>query len=260
MAADRDPPVLELALVAVYGAQLHHHLVSVELDHDVDAVLRLQSQPAVTGTKSHRLAIELRQRLVDREVVERRSLGFIEGDDRRVGASANPDVVGMAVTAVRSPTHDRAWSQLHDLLGDALRDLRVVSRGNASVGVVPKLDAVDRQRGRGFLELFGADLGQVLLLGPRRLAGPPGFAVRRTDQICGNAGPRVAQDEAAAAHRLVVGMRHHEEQASLLPVHELTRVCGLPSPTRGRARAMQCAALRMARATSPPGRNRESQR
>src|SRR5207244_11611216 len=42
MVADRDPPVLELAAVAVDRPQLHHHLVGVELDHDVDLVLRLQ--------------------------------------------------------------------------------------------------------------------------------------------------------------------------------------------------------------------------
>ena len=41
MLAEHDAPVLELAAVAVDGTQLHHHLVRVELEDDIDLLLRL---------------------------------------------------------------------------------------------------------------------------------------------------------------------------------------------------------------------------
>ena len=69
MIADRDSPALELAAVAVDGAQLHHHLIRVELDQDIDLVLRLQRQPVGAACETHGLLVELGQGFVDGEVV-----------------------------------------------------------------------------------------------------------------------------------------------------------------------------------------------
>src|SRR5256886_17706114 len=57
--ADRDAPVLELAAVAADGAHLHHHLVRVELDHDVDSLLRLLRHRAVHPIKAHGLVVAM---------------------------------------------------------------------------------------------------------------------------------------------------------------------------------------------------------
>src|SRR5207247_4516210 len=125
------------------------------------------------------------------------------------------DVVGMAVAAVGAPAHDRARPHSRDVLPDPFRDLLAVRLRDATVGVVPQLDAAERERGGRLLELLRADLAQVLLLRAGRLARPPCLAVRGADQVRRYAGARMAEDKAAGAERLVVGMRHDREQASL---------------------------------------------
>src|SRR5438128_9710599 len=99
MVANRDAPILELAAVTIDGAHLHHHLVRVELDHDVDRVLWLQWKDMVVTSKAHRLPVELGERLVYGEVIKSGPVAFGHRGDGGVGACAHRDVVGMPVPA-----------------------------------------------------------------------------------------------------------------------------------------------------------------
>src|SRR6266849_3958757 len=165
MVPNLDAPCLELALMAIDGAELHLHLLR-----------------------------------------DRRHSG--------IGAAPHGDVVRVAVNTVRSPTHDRGGREPRDLLLDALRYLGLIRLFDATVRIIPELVFVDRKRKRGRLQLRAPDVGEILLARSGWLADPSLLPACRADQVDVNSGPRVSEDEASGAHRLVVWMGHDDEQAS----------------------------------------------
>jgi len=62
--ADGDAPVLELASMTVDRAQFHHHLIRVEIKHDVYMVFDDQRQHVVLSRETERVAVEVGEVLV----------------------------------------------------------------------------------------------------------------------------------------------------------------------------------------------------
>src|SRR5450759_3219708 len=211
--ANGDAPVFQLAPMAVDRAQLHHHFVGVEVERDVDVVFHDQrKQPAIAGQPCSFL-VEISGLLVHREVIKRRAIPLRHRRQSEIRGSYARDVVRMPVRAVRSPSDDRLRAQPRDLLPDPLRDLLRVASVHSAVGVVPQLDAADRQRRRRRLELRGSNLREILLPGAERLAAPARLATRGADEVDRDSGAGVPQDQAATPHRLIVGMGHHDDES-----------------------------------------------
>src|ERR1700682_3004687 len=214
--ADGDAPVFELASVAVDRPQLHHHLVRVEVDHYVSLVFHDQRQLVVASGQAERVAVKIRDLLIHREVIERRPIALGHRADRRIGACAHGDVVGMPVHAVRTPADDGLGTERRDPFPDPVGDLLPLDAFDPAIRVLPQLDPADGQRGSGLLQLRGADLRKVLAFGAARLARPAGLTPRGADQVHRNPGSAVSKDQSAATHRLVVGMRHHDQKTRLV--------------------------------------------
>src|SRR5712691_4393614 len=117
----------------------------------------------------------------------------------------------MSVNPVGATGDDRLRMQLRDLLPDSLRQLLWIDAAHAAVGVVPQLDRADGQSRSGLLELSRANLREIFLDRATWLSHPARLPASGADQVYRYSRAAVPQDQAAATHRLIVGMRHHHQ-------------------------------------------------
>ena len=145
-------------------------------------------------------------------------LGLVARDagelDRAERALARRDVIGMSVAAVRSPGDDDIRPDLAQPADDVADDVLLFDAREIAVGVLEARDRDEAHPAPGLLELQRSRRADVLARdhGRALAAGPAFLSFGEAEAVHGDAFARVADERAARAERLVVGMREDRRE------------------------------------------------